>query len=48
MEMGGDKRYSDYEDFGGDVDTDSDTFVDEDDHHSFATDNETDESSSNA
>ena len=46
IERGGDERYSEYEDFGGDVDTDGDTFADEEDNPSFASDNETDESSS--
>jgi hypothetical protein len=40
---GGDEGYSEHEDF----DVDGDTFADEDDNHSFATDKETDMSSSN-
>ena len=48
IERGGDEGYGEYEDFGGDVDTDGDIFADKDDNPSFATDNETDESSSSA
>ena len=46
IESGEDEGYSEYEDFGGDADTDGDTFADEDDNHSFASDKETAESSS--
>ena len=48
IERGGDEGYSAYEDIGGDADTDGDIFSDKDDNHSFASDNETDESSSNS
>ena len=48
IERGGDERHSEYEAFGGDVGTDGDIFVDDDDNDSFPCGNETSESSKNA